>query len=465
MTQARPPSAAPTVTEAPTATQAPTVTQLLSDFVVRSTWDEISPALRHQGKRALLNFFACAFEAAGDPAVDAAVAVMHPFSGPEPITLVGRADRLDGMGAAFINAITANFLDYDDTHFATGMHPTAPVVPPLLALGEHRQLSGAALLHALILGIEVACRIGLGVSPGHYARGWHITATCGVFGAAAGCAKLIGLSADHTGQALGIAASQSAGLVENLSTAAKNVGVGNAARNGYLAALLAQHGYAAAPTAVEGPLGWARAMGDIPDLARMTGTLGERWETADVAFKPYPAGFVFHAEIDACLALRARLNASPDDIAEVIVRGDQLLLDRGRRPVVTDRDARVSISHAAAVAFVRGRAGTAEFTDAAVRDPALVAFRAKVSSELDAAMPSAAASVTVRLKDGRTETAVVKDARGGPKNPLSDADLEAKCRDGARTAGLGHRADRIIELVWSIDRLANLDELLRIVRR
>ena len=211
------------------------------------------------------------------------------------------------------------------------IHPTAPVAPVVLALAESRGASGAALLTALALGMEVECRIGNAVSPAHYARGWHITATCGVFGAAAAAAKLLGLSPARTAHALGIAASESAGLVENLTTAAKNIGVGNAARNGLLAALMAEAGYEAAPRAIEGPLGWARASGDAPDMALMLGGLGEDWELLDNAFKPYPSGVVLHAVIDACLELRAAHRLDAATIDSVVVSGDALLLARGDR--------------------------------------------------------------------------------------------------------------------------------------
>ena len=254
-----------------------TATETLAGFVAASRWDGIPPALRHEAKRSLLNFFGCALGVARDEAVDAAVAVMAPFSGPATATLIGRPERLDAMAASFVNAVGANLLDYDDTHQATVIHPTAPVAPPVLALAERHGFSGAAVLHAFILGAEVECRVGLGVSPGHYARGWHITATSGVFGSAAACARLLSLTEAQTVAALGIAASQSAGLVENLATAAKNVGMGNAARNGLLAALLARAGYDAAPTALEGRLGWAQATGDAPNLGAMLGDLGTRW--------------------------------------------------------------------------------------------------------------------------------------------------------------------------------------------
>src|SRR4029077_19801122 len=127
---------------------------------------------------------------AATPPIEMALRVLAPLSGADRVTLIGRTERLDPLGAAFVNAIAGNLLDYDDTHLRTVIHPTAPVAPVALALAEQRGLSGAALLHALILGAEVACRIGNMVSQGHYARGWHITSTCGIFGAAAAGAKL-----------------------------------------------------------------------------------------------------------------------------------------------------------------------------------------------------------------------------------------------------------------------------------
>src|SRR5262245_534125 len=255
----------------------------------------------------MLNSLETAVGCADDTAVNVALRTLIPFSGAATSTVIGRAERLDALGASFINAISANLLDFDDTHPDTIMHPAAPVAAPVLALAEARRLPGRDVLTAFVLGVEVECRIGNAVSPGHYARGWHITSTCGVFGAATACARLLGLPADRIANAIGIAASQSAGIVENLPSAAKNVSVGNAARNGLFAALRAEQGYEAAPHAIEGPLGWARAMGDVPDMGRMLGGLGESFELAKNTYKPYPAGIVFHAVIDACFKLRAKL--------------------------------------------------------------------------------------------------------------------------------------------------------------
>ena len=352
------------------------IAEQFGGFVAASHWDSMPLPLRHEGKRSLLNFIGCALGVAHTQPIEMAMQVLLPLSGAKRVAVIGRVERLDALGASFINAVGGNLLDYDDTHLRTVIHPTAPVAPAVLALAEQRGLSGAAMLHAFILGTEVACRIGNTVSPGHYARGWHITSTCGVFGSAAASAKLLGLDAERTCHALGLAASQSAGIIENLPSAAKNVSVGNAARNGLFAALLAEAGYTAAPSAIEGVLGWARAMGDEPRVAEATFGLGEQWEMAQNTYKPYPAGIVMHAVIDACLALRKDYALAVSEIVDITVSGDQLLLDRGDRTVSSDRDARVSIHHCAAVSFLFGQAGLEEFSDETVCDPAVVAYEA-----------------------------------------------------------------------------------------
>jgi 2-methylcitrate dehydratase PrpD len=137
--------------------------------------------VRREGVRGLLNFVGCALGGAQDEAVGIAVKVLTPFFGPPQGIVIGRGDRLDALNAAFLNAVSANVLEYDDTHLGTVMHPAAPVAPGLFALAGLRPVSGRELLHAFILGVEVSCRVGLGVTPTHYRRGWHITATCGIF--------------------------------------------------------------------------------------------------------------------------------------------------------------------------------------------------------------------------------------------------------------------------------------------
>lgn len=441
-----------------------TVGERIGQFVAASRWDTLPQPLRHEGKRSLLNFFGCAVGVAQTPPIDMAMHVLTSLSGPDRVTVLGRLERLDILGAAFVNAVGANLLDYDDTHLRTVIHPTAPVAPAALALAEQRGLSGAAMLHAFILGAEVECRIGNAVSPGHYARGWHITSTCGVFGSAVASARLLGLDAEQTSNAIGIAASQSAGLVENLPSAAKNVGVGNAARNGLFAALLAEQGCTAAPAAIEGALGWARAMGDNPAVGEMTDGLGEHWELLQNTYKPYPCGIVMHAVIDACLALRRDHAVTATEIAEIIVSGDQLLLDRGDRTVTNDRDARVSIHHCAAVSFLFGAAGLKEFSEETVHEPAVTALRTRTKARLNPDSPRGAATATVRTTDGRILESTVLHATGSTERPLSDQDIEAKVRELARYGGFRGSIEDVIAAVWRLNSMATIEPLIEALR-
>jgi 2-methylcitrate dehydratase PrpD len=436
-----------------------TVSEVFAAFVEASAWSDVGPDLRHEAKRSLLNFFGCALGAANCDPIAVAVDVMRQFSGAAQASLIGRPDRLDILGASFINAAAANLFDFDDTHLRTVIHPTAPVAPAVLALAEAQGFSGAAVLHALILGIETACRIGNGVSPGHYARGWHITATCGVFGAAAASAKLLGLSRAQIAHALGIAASQSAGLVENLASAAKNVGVGNAARNGLFAALMAQRGYEAAVRSIEGPLGWARACGDAPDVSAMLDGLGQGWELLANTYKPYPSGIVFHAIIDASLSLRRTHDIDPETIESVTVSGDALLLARGDRDVHNERDARVSIHHTAAIALLFGAAGLREYSPDVVADERVRALRSRVRATLDSRLPRGAARVELMLRNGRAISATVLDARGSAAHPLSDGEIEAKVRELGKLSK-PRDVGAIVDAVWRLDSAPNVRGLM-----
>ena len=433
----------------------PSASETLAAFVAGSAWAEIGEDVRRQAKRSLLSFIGCALGAAEDPAIGTAVRILGEVSGPAQAVIIGRAERFDILNACFVNAIAGNLFDFDDTHLNTVIHPTAPVAPVVLALAERQGVSGAELLHALALGAEVECRIGNAVSPGHYARGWHITATCGVFGAAAAAAKLLRLSPGVTAHALGIAASESAGLVENLTTAAKNIGVGNACRNGLLAALMAEGGFEASPFAIEGPLGWGQASGDKPDLTGALAGLGREWEFLKNTFKPYPSGIVLHAVIDACLRLRSEHSLAPETIESVVVSGDALLLARGDRMVRNERDARVSIQHSAAVSLLIGAAGLSEYSSTMTTDARVVELRARVTTVLDPEMPKGAARVAIRLRDGRSLSVTVLHARGSLEAPMTDDEIAWKVRDLARQARWPGPIDAIIDQIWNLDELAD----------
>ena len=410
------------------------VTNRLAQFVAGSQWEAIPPEVRREGVRGLLNFVGCALGGAQDEAMGIAVKVLAPFFGPPQGIVIGRGERPDALNAAFLNAVSANVLEYDDTHLATVMHPAAPVAPGLFALAELRPVSGRELLHAFILGVEISCRVGLGVMPTHYRRGWHITATCGIFGAAAACARLIGLDAQRTAWALGHAATQSASLVESLGSMAKSLGVGNAAKNGLAAALFAEGGFSGPEQPIEGRYGFAAVTSNSADLARMTDGLGERWEVLNNAYKPYPCGVVLFPVIDACLELRARHAPAPEAIDRVVVRGHPLMRERTDRPnVETGRDARVSLQHSVAAAFLFGAAGLAQYEDDCVADPAVRALRAKVVFEED---PAAAGQVgdrdlAPRRRDGAKPAYPARPRHAGP----ADERCRAR-RQGARAGRL-----------------------------
>ena len=403
------------------------VTHTLADFIVASRWEDVPGEVRHEGVRSMLNFVGGALGGCRDEAVSLAAKVLAPYFGPPQATLIGRSERPDALNAAFLNAVSANVLEYDDTHLATVIHPVAPVAPGLLALAEKRRVSGAELIHALILGVETECRIGLGVMPTHYRRGWHITATCGIFGAAAAAGKLLGLDATRMAWALGHATTQSAGLVESLGSMSKSIGVGNAAKNGLAAALFAEAGFTAAERAIEGRYGFAPVTSDSVDLDAITQGLGESWEILANAYKPYPCGVVLFPVIDACLELRTREKFALERVARIVVRGHPLLRERADRPAVeTGREAKVSIQHSVAVALLEGAAGLAQYEDACVADPAVRALRARVAVEEDKTVPVEAAFVTLHLDDGATLTEHVRHGRGTPGRKMSEDELDAK---------------------------------------
>jgi 2-methylcitrate dehydratase PrpD len=310
------------------------------------------------------------------------------------------------------------------------MHPAAPVASALFALAELRPVSGRELLQAFIVGVDTSCRVGLAVMPTHYRRGWHITATCGIFGAAAACARLIGLDAPRTAWALGHAATQSASLIESLGSMAKSLGVGNAAKNGLAAALFAEGGFTGPEHPIEGRFGFAAVTSDSADLARIVDGIGERWEVLNNAYKPYPCGVVLFPVIDACLELRAHHTPVSEAIDRVVVSGHPLMRERTDRPnVETGRDARVSLQHSVAAALLFGAAGLAQYEDACVADAAVQALRARVFFEEDPATPVEAATVTLHLADGTELSQHIRHGRGTPGRPMSDPELDTKVRE------------------------------------
>lgn len=427
------------------------VTMRLARLVVETRLADIPTGVMHQAKRSFMNFFAVALAGCRTAPVEIALQSLAEFSGGKQATVIGRGERIDALSAAFLNAAGANVFDFCDNHVRTVIHPTAPVAPALLALSELRRVSGPDLLLGLILGNEIEARIGLAISPRHYSLGWHITSTCGVFGAAAGSGKLLGLDPVKLVWAFGAAATQSSGLCECLGTAAKSASVGNAARNGLWSALLAEKGFDGPPEPLNGVQGFYNAMGVPPDLSLVTEGLGESWQIMETAYKPYPCGFVINPVLDCVLDWR-RDNPQAE-VTRVVVRGHPLLADRTDRPeVTTGRLSQVSVQHAVAAALVTGKAGLDQFSDACVNDPRVAAVRGKVEVVRDASFSTIAAAVDITTADGKTHTLSTAAARGSDINPMSDSGLEDKLRTAAAGWNPRHDIEPLIAAVWALDK-------------
>jgi len=435
------------------------VTQRLAHHIVATRWDDVPSQVRHQAKRSLINFFAVTLAGCRSRPIEITLRSLAEFSGGKPVAVIGRPERLDAPSAAFINAAGANVDDFCDTHTATVIHPTAPVAGALFSFAGLQKISGSDLLLAFILGNEVQDRIGLAISPSHYNRGWHITSTCGVFGAAVACGKLLPLNEQQMVWALGLAATQSAGLCECLGTPAKSVSVGNAARNGLWSALLAAKGYDGPAEPLAGVQGFYHALVEKPDLACITDGWGERWEIMATSYKPHPCGFVIHPVLDCVLDWR-RENPSAE-VARVVVRGNPLLGVRADRPdVSTGREAQVSVQHAVAAALVTGQAGLDQFTDACVRDPEVLRMRSKVEVLRDERFSTVAAAVEITTADGQTFHREQLAARGCDANPLSDSDLEMKLRAAASGWDPRYDAAPLIDAIWTIETSTDVSKLI-----
>jgi 2-methylcitrate dehydratase PrpD len=438
-------------------------TQALARFVATAAPADLPQRVRHEAKRALLNWIGCAVGASRHPTIERAIAALAPFAGPPQATVLGRGERFDIMHAALLNGMASHTFDFDDTHLKTIIHPTGPVASALLALAEHRPVSGEEWIHAFALGVEVECRIGNAVYPSHYDVGWHITGTAGVFGSAAATGRLLGLSETQLAWALGIAATQASGLREMFGSMAKPLHPGLAARNGMFAALLAQQNFTSAAQPIEGKRGFANVLATERDLAKITEGLGESWELADNSYKPFACGVVIHPVIDGCVQLRSEHSLAAESIAAVELAVHPLVLElTGKKTPRTGLEGKFSVFHSAAVALIDGAGGEAQYSDARVVDPRVVALRDRVTAVVDSSLAEDAASVRVRLRDGRVVERRVEHALGSIERPMSDRDLEGKFRALCAPILPAPAVDALVAACWRFDQSRDSGALARL---
>ena len=441
----------------------PAVTATLAEWVVNLQAPDIPAEVRREGLRTFVNWVGCAVGGAAHETAEHALKAFTPFSGSKTSTVLGRRERLDPAHAALMNGITSHVLDYDDTHLKTILHPAGPVASALLALAETRPVSGEDFLTALIAGVEAECRIANCVYPDHYDRGWHITGTAGVFGAAAAVGRMIGLDAQQMRWALGLAASQSSGLREMFGTMTKSFHPGIAARNGMMSALLAEAGFDSSERAIEAPRGFAQVMSDKQDWDEITEGLGTRWEAATNSYKPFACGIVIHPAIDGCIQLREEMGeAKVAQIASVRLRTHPLVLElTGRKSPKTELEGKFSVYHCASVALLHGDGAPTAFTDAIVNDPQVVALRGLIEAETNPDCHEASVDIEVTLRDGSTHAKHVERAIGSAEKPLTDAQLNTKFTDQAELVVGAETARALCDLCWSLEILSDAAEVAR----
>lgn len=438
-------------------------THALASYLADARAEDVPDDVWREGKRALLNYLGCALGGSIEPALDTAIAALGPYSGERTACVLGRSERLDPLYASLMNGIGSHVHEYDDTTPKNYIHPSIPVASALFAYAAANTVTGRDFLHAFILGFEAESRIGDAVYPAHYEAGWHITSTAGVFGAAAAIGKLLGLDTRQMIWALGLAATQSAGIREMFGSMAKSFQPGRAAQNGYTAALLAARNFTAGEHGLEGPRGFAAVTAREYDLAKITHGLGTEFSLRDNAYKPYASGLVVHPTIDGCSRIRAQHAPAPDSIAAVRLKVAPLVLDLCNKRDLEHRalKSKYSIYHAAAIGLVRGKGGIAEFTAEAVADPDIARVRERTSAMADPSVTEDQVGIEVELTTGEVLELFVQQSLGNVHRPLSNAELEDKFRDQGILALAPERVDALIADCWQIDALPDAGALAR----
>jgi 2-methylcitrate dehydratase PrpD len=431
-----------------------------ADFVAGA---KVPPKARAVACTAYLDTIGVMLAGVAEPAARAVQETARAEGGEPRCRIIGTSDLTSASWASLANGTAAHALDYDDMCFVSLAHPSAPLVAAALAAGELARAPGRALLDAWVVGFEIEAVLGAAMNPRHYSRGWHCTSTLGTVGAAAAAARLLGLDRDATARCLAVAASEASGVKGNFGTDAKPLHAGLAARNGIVAALLANSGLTASNRALDGPQGFLLAMSsERPELGAALDDLGRRWEVLEtgVTIKLYPSCAGTHPALDAILDLQRQHGFTSSDVETVAIGVDAitptiLIYDRP----ATGLEGKFSMQYCAAAALVTGAVGLDTFEPAMVNDARIGALLPRISMTVDATLRTDAPALTqaclsIRLRDGRTLTAYADGARGYPARPATAEELAAKFRTCAGRVLDPERTEAAMLMVRSLDQLA-----------
>ena len=443
------------------------VTQSLASFIVDTRTDDLPEWSLNEAKRTLINILAVSLSASTSAGSRMLMDWAASEAAAPKTTIVGSALRTSASNAALLNGFLAHIQDYDDTHFPTVLHPTAPVWPAVLAAAEERGTSGRETLAAFVLGAETACRVAMSVHPWHYDMGWHITGTAGVFGAAAGVGRILNLDAEQMNMAIGAGGTFAAGVREVFGSHAKALHPAKAASNGLQAAYLAQYGFTGADDIIGGRRGfWEVLSPNGHSEEALLGEFGARWELANNGLKPYANGVVSHPIQDAVIELRNTHNLKAEDVASIEARVHPLVLELMNRPEPKrGLEGKFSFQHCAAAALVDGAGHDAQFSDERVANPVVASVRARVSATVDESMREDEVHLSINLNDGTTLSTYVEHATGSPGNPMTNETLETKYRDLATEVFDRSRADELLAAVWALDTAADVSEVARLMAK
>ena len=443
------------------------VTQSLASFIVDTRTDDLPEWSLNEAKRTLINILAVSLSASTSAGSRMLMDWAAGEAAAPKTTIIGSALRTSASNAALLNGFLAHIQDYDDTHFPTVLHPTAPVWPAVLAAAEERGTSGRETLAAFVLGAETACRVAMSVHPWHYDMGWHITGTAGVFGAAAGVGRILNLDAGQMNMAIGAGGTFAAGVREVFGSHAKALHPAKAASNGLQAAYLAQYGFTGADDIIGGRRGfWEVLSPNGHSEEALLGEFGARWELANNGLKPYANGVVSHPIQDAVIELRNAHNLKAEDVASIEARVHPLVLELMNRPEPKrGLEGKFSFQHCAAAALVDGAGHDAQFSDERVANPVIASLRARVSATVEESMREDEVHLSINLNDGTTLSTYVEHATGSPDNPMTNEALETKYRDLATEVFDRSRADELLAAVWALDTATDVSEVVRLMAK